>query len=72
MTATSIQPGKASSDQCTAVAHTITSTEAMDGFKHPDVGPELNVEAKLHHVTVVHHVVLALHAHLAGGLGVVH
>ena len=33
---------------------------------------ELNVEPKLHHVAVLHYVLFAFHAYLAGGLGVVH
>jgi hypothetical protein len=50
MTAASIHPGNASSNQRIAVARTITSTGATSVFKHSVVGPELHVETELHPV----------------------
>jgi hypothetical protein len=38
-------------------------------FSHGEPSRWLDVEAELDHVAVVHHVILALDAHLAGGAG---
>ncbi len=45
----------------------------LSGFGYPHITRDtLNVEAELHHVTVLHDVVLTLHTDLALSLGFVH